>query len=173
MKSFYKRHCLDKTGESAGGKFKGPSIKKVLKKLEDLQKTLPELSIPLIDFLRNTEKVHKMCTADKLSEDYCQILKDFKDSFEICYELFDMNMTLKIHIIIDHYEDFFRMTGKTMKNINGEHHEAIHHLIKDFERKRGFYMRKNLGGLIHMQKSLQSISTFNCLRLGFATKKVT
>ena len=112
-----------------------------------------------------------MCTADKLSEDYCQILKDFKDSFEICYELFDMNMTLKIHIIIDHYEDFFRMTGKTMKNINGEHHEAIHHLIKDFERKRGFYMRKNLGGLIHMQKSLQSISTFNCLRIGFAKKK--
>ena len=111
-----------------------------------------------------------MCTADKLSEDYCQILKDFKDSFEICYELFDMNMTLKIHIIIDHYEDFFRMTGKTMKNINGEHHEAIHHLIKDFERKRGFYMRKSLGGLIHMQKSLQSISTFNCLRLGFAKK---
>ena len=81
-----------------------------------------------------------------------------------------MNMTLKIHIIIDHYEDFFRMTGKTMKNINGEHHEAIHHLIKDFERKRGFYMRKNLGGLIHMQKSLQSISTYNCLRLGFAKK---
>ena len=93
MNSFYKRHCLNKTGKGAGGKFYGPSIKKVLKNLEDLQKTLPDWSIPLIDFLRNTAKVHKMCTADKLSKDYFQILKYFKDSFEICHEFFDMNLT--------------------------------------------------------------------------------
>ena len=32
MKFFYLRHFLNKTGQGAGGKFNGPSIKTVLKK---------------------------------------------------------------------------------------------------------------------------------------------
>ena len=149
----------------------GLHSKKFLKKLDDLEESLPDYSIPLIDFLRNTSKLHKMCVEENLREDYKQVLGEFKNSFELCYELFNMNMTLKLHVIIHHYEDFFRMTGKTMKMINGEHHEAIHHQIKDFERTRVFFMRKNLGSLIHMEKSLKSISTFNGLRVGFITKE--
>ena len=35
MKSFYVFHCLNKTGEGLGGKFNGPSIKTVLKNLDN------------------------------------------------------------------------------------------------------------------------------------------
>ena len=77
---------------------------------------------------------------------------------------------MNLHVIIHHYADFFNMNKTNMKNTNGEHHEALHHTLKDFERTKGFFMRKNLGSLIHMQKSLKSISTFNCLRAGFMSK---
>ena len=34
-----------------------------------------------------------------------------------------------------HYSDLLRMTKRTIRTINGEHHEAVHHMMKDFERK--------------------------------------
>ena len=171
IKLFYKRHCLSNIGEAAGGKFNGPSIKKILKNLDDLEKSLPDIAGPLVNFLRISSKLHTMCIEDTLRENYQETLDEFEDVFETVYELFEMNMTLKIHVIIHHYADFFKLTGKNMKTINGEHHEALHHTLKDFERKKGYYMRKNLGSLIHMQKSLKSISQFNSLRAGFLNKQ--
>jgi hypothetical protein len=70
------------------------------------------------------------------------ILDEFQESFETVYELFEMNMTLKIHVIIHYYADFFNMTKTNMKNTNGEHHEALHHSLKDFERTKGFFYEK-------------------------------
>ena len=135
-KSFFKRHCLSKTGEAAGGKFNGPSIKKILKNLDDLEASLPQMAVPLVDFLRSTSKLHKMCIEDTLRENYQETLDEFEEAFKTVYELFHMNMTLKIHVIIHHYADFFKSTGKNMKTIIGEHHEALHHTLKDFERKK-------------------------------------
>ena len=61
-----------------------------------------------------------------------------------------MNMTLKIHVIIHHYADFFKLTGKNMKTINGEHHEALHHTLKTMERDRNLYMKRNHGGVVQL-----------------------
>ena len=76
---FYLRHFLNKTGEGAGGKFNGPSIKTVLKNLD---------------------------------------------------------------VISHHYSDYFKMTGKTFRETNGEHHEALHHTLKTIERNKNLYMKK-------------------------------
>ena len=46
--------------------------------------------------------------------------------------------TLKIHVIVDHYSDFFYQTKSNMKSLNGEHHEALQNTQKTFERIKGF-----------------------------------
>ena len=89
----------------------------------------------------------------------------------IPFDKFKMNMTLKIHVIVDHYGDYFKETGRNFRFTNGEHHEAIHHAIKVFEAKKGFNQKKNLGSLIHQAKCLQSIVTFNVLHAGYVKKE--
>ena len=42
------------------------------------------------------------------------------------YENFNLNMTLKEHIIIDTYRDYFEWTGRTMRITNGEFVESSH-----------------------------------------------
>ena len=88
MKSYFKRHCLNKAGEGPGGKFNGPSIKKVLVNLDDLQDTLPETAEPLVQFLRSTLKLHTMCVEEELRENFQEVLDEFEENFEIVYELF-------------------------------------------------------------------------------------
>lgn len=51
---------------------------------------------------------------------------------------FSIHMTLKIHVIVDHYGDYFKQTGTNFKFTNDEHHEAIHHSLKVFESKKVF-----------------------------------
>ena len=57
------------------------------------------------------------------------------------YEEFKLPMTLKI-VIVDHYSDYLKATGKFFRLTNGEHHEAIHHQIKSFESKINHHMKK-------------------------------
>ena len=99
------------------------------------------------------------------------LINEFKCKFDKLYKDFKLPMTLKVHVIFDHYSDYFKETGIFFRKTNGEHHEAIHHTIKVFEAKKNFYMKKHLGSLIHQAKCLQSISTFNVLRAGYTTPK--
>ena len=78
-------------------------------------------------------KEHKRVAHDDNSE---ILINEFKCKFEKLYTDFKLPMTLKIHVIVDHYSDYFKETGNFFRKTNGEHHEAIHHTIKVFETKQ-------------------------------------
>ena len=133
LELFYKVHYLNKNGEGAGGKFNGPSIKTVLTNLQILEEMIPSEGFPLIEFLQSIKEVHQMCISEKFDENYQVFIDEFKCKFDTLYDKLKINMTLKIHVIVDHYGDYFKETGKNFRFTNGEHHEAIHHAIKVFE----------------------------------------
>ena len=91
MKFFYAKHCLNKTGESAGGKFNGPSIKTVLKNLDDLAEELPESASSFIDYFESINSLHKMCTEETLNENFKEIIKNFTEAFEVVHQLFNLS----------------------------------------------------------------------------------
>ena len=111
-----------------------------------------------------------MCIEKELSDKYKDIIENFKETFEVVHQLFGLSQTLKIHIIFDHYSDYFEMFGTNFKYTNGEHHEALHHTLKDMERNRGLNMKKKHGSPVHQKKSLKSIVTRNVLSAGFIPK---
>ena len=52
-----------------------------------------------------------MCIADVFDENYEILLNEFKCKFYKLYKDFKLPMTLKIHVIVDHYSDYFKETG--------------------------------------------------------------
>jgi hypothetical protein len=110
-----------------------------------------------------------MSISEHFDPNYDILLSEFKCKFDVLYEKFQLPMTLKIHVIVDHYSDYIKETGIFFRLTNGEPYEAIHHTVKVFEAKKKFRMTKKLGSLIHQAKCLQSISTFNILRAGYTT----
>ena len=81
VKDYYKAHYLHKNGEGAGGKFNGPSLKTVLKHLNNLKETLPNRAEDFIKYLQSIQDLHIMCIEEKLPSDYKETLKKFKESF--------------------------------------------------------------------------------------------
>ena len=80
-------------------------------------------------------------------------------------ESFNLSETLKMHIILDHYEDHMKITGKTLLKTTAEWTESTHSSLRKFEEDH-FYVRKNIG--TEEQKKTQHKSTvhFNSINLG-------
>ena len=53
------------------------------------------------------------------------VLYDFSVNFNYLHDNFRLNMTLKVHIILHHYQDYFDWTGKTMRFTNGDLLKAV------------------------------------------------
>ena len=83
------------------------------------------------------------------------------------YNLYNMNMILKTHIIYHHLKDYFYLTEKTLKYVNGEFVEGAHSSLKKHEDSHGFKVTINKGSDIHVDKALKSHIWFNSKRAGF------
>ena len=167
--SFIKKHGLKKSGDGPGGKFNGPKVKHIIKDttLEELEQILPNEEILFISYLRSIRELHRMCITSNFEEADAKLaLFNFEHNFLNLYEMFNLNMTLKIHIILHHYRWYFQRTGKNLKNTNGEFGETVHSTLKKFELGRGFKVSRKLATDHHLLKAHQSISTFNALKMG-------
>ena len=63
-------------------------------------------------------------------------------------------MTLKTHIIVHHFDDYFSSTGETMRTKSAEFTESGHSKLRIFEQKHNFVVKKKLGTPIHQKKNL-------------------
>ena len=125
----------------------------------------------------NSRTMHlKKCMKEEQKEFNCEecayvttkklILFDFSVNFEYLFENFNLNMTLKVHIILHHYKDYFDMTQKSMRFTNGEFVESTHYSIKNEERTHNFKVKRMMGTPIHLEKSKKSLVWHNSRRLG-------
>ena len=144
------------------------SIKFILREdtLIELEEILPLSASPFITYLRSIRALHEICTA-RVLQDHSLVLYHFQVNFFYLYENFNLNMTLKVHIILHHYNDYFDWTGRTMRLTNGEFVESSHYSIKKEERTHGFKVKRAFGTPKHLEKSLKSLIWHNSKRAGF------
>ena len=76
-------------------------------------------------------------------------------------------MTLKIHVIYDHYDFFLKILETLMKFTNGEFTETTHSTFKISERQHNFHVNRMLGTPVHREKAMKSIVWHNTRKAGF------
>ena len=78
-------------------------------------------------------------------------------------------MTLKIHVIVDHYTDYFEWTSKTMRYTNAEFTETAHSTFKMSERIHKFKISRKIGTPMHNEMALKSLVWHNSKRAGYVS----
>ena len=138
---FYKKNNLRKSGDGPGGKFNGPSIKYILKEasLKQMEEVINDDSVSLhfTNYLRSIRELHSFVTAKELGN-FEPVLNTFKSHFYYLYDNYKLNMSLKIHVIIDHYDHCFKSTGLSLKDTNGEFTVRLQQLLEDNAQKQQF-----------------------------------
>ena len=75
-------------------------------------------------------------------------------------------MALKIHVIIDHYSDYFQWT---MKYTNGEFTETAYSTFKMAEHIHKFKVSRKIGTPVYKELALKSLVWHNSKRAGFVS----
>ena len=116
MLEFYRRHALKKSGQSAGGKFNGVDIRLILKEssLQELATMLPVEAEPFLNYFRSIKELHSAVVAKEYSYSLCEkSVFDYEVNFWHLHEQFSLPMTLKVHVILDHYMWYFKEMSMT------------------------------------------------------------
>ena len=104
---------------------------------------------PFVEYLTSMKKLHLMCTARELADDYLESICDFKTKFNKLYFDFGLNMTLKIHIIFHHFYDYFSVRGETLRTKSAEFTESAHSKLRIHEERHGYAVKTKLGTPAH------------------------
>ena len=89
--------------------------------------------------------MHIVCITSDFTEDgWKMALFNFEQYFFYLYEIYKLNTTLKIHVILAHYKFYFDKTGVKFKDTNSEFGETLHSTLTFFEARKGFCIKKTL-----------------------------
>ena len=85
----------------------GNACAAVLKKLDDLAENVPLELLPYVDALSAFDVVRKACFGQELLDSYKEDIIFFKEA----WLKLDIDMFLKMHILLDHVPDFCERHG--------------------------------------------------------------
>ena len=135
---------------------------------------LPVEAEAFLNYLRSIMELHLATISSEYSYSRCEkAVFDFEIHFWYLHEQFNLSMTLKVHVIIDHYLWYFREMGTNFHDTKGEYVEALHYSLDGHEEKRKLKVKRKLGSDGHLKKSLISHVSFNSLRVGSPKRIMT
>ena len=90
------------------------------------------------------------------------------------YEVYSLNRTQQIHIILTHYKFYFEKMGVNFKDKNGVFGKTLHSTLKKFEAKKEWNIIGKIGGNHAVIIRYQRICTMNALKMGsFRAQEMT
>ena len=104
-----------------GGKFNGVDIRFIMKDihLQELANMLPVEAETFISYLRSIKELQLASVGKEFSLSRCQkAIFYFEINFWFLHEAFNLPMSLKVHVIIDHYAWYFTVMGKNFCETN-------------------------------------------------------
>ena len=170
IENFKNKHNMK--GGGPGGDLNGPTLKALMANKNNQLDELDKICKSYENFdmftahIKNLSDVNDIVTSKILHIELVQeAISNLRINFFKMAEIFDLSETLKMHIILDHYEDHMKLTGKTLLKTTAEWTEATHSSLRKFEEDH-FYVRKHIG--TEEQKKMQHKSTvhFNSINLG-------
>ena len=120
-----------------------------------------EYAKPVVEYLRATRKVYELCMARHVTSDYHLHFEEFRRTFLVLRKLIGLQWTLKVHCILDHFEEYFELCGVTFRYTSGEVIESMHHNLRMMMENHNLRITDHLGSKIHEDWLLKTICLWN------------
>ena len=135
---------------------------------------LPVEAEPFLNYLRSIKELHSATVSKDFILERCEsAVFNFETNFWYLHDMYQLSMTLKVHVIIDHYIWYFKEMNKNFYETNGEYVEAVHYSLDGHEKTRNLKVKRNLGSDEHLKRALKSHISFNSLRIGSPNRIMT
>ena len=144
-----------------GKNFEGNQCRKILKNICSLQ--IPEHLVEYKNVLLNLRSLHIVCNSECLPHNYTEVLDKFSSSWYQLQEKYKISTTPKIHIILDHLEDYFDETQITLLKTSDEIVESMHQVV--YKRLMKGYNVKDISNPTHGDRLFNLVCRINTYNL--------
>ena len=108
-----------------------------IKHLQELSTMLPVEAESFLNYFRSIKELHSAVVSKEYSYSRCEkSVFDYEVNFWHLHEQFSLPMTLKVHVILDHYMWYFKEMGTNFHDTNGEYVEAVHYSLEGHKNTR-------------------------------------
>ena len=88
--------------------------------LQELASMLPVEAEPFLNYIRSIKELHSATVSKDFSLERCESADfNFEINFWYLHDMYQLSMTLKVHVIIDHYIWYFKEMNKNFYETNG------------------------------------------------------
>ena len=108
--------------------YEGPQCRLILKNIVKL--SIPDELVEFKHCLIALDELNVMASRKVLPSDYSAVINKFKDSYNVLVDTFGITTPNKVHLIIDHLEDYYNYTKKSLRDCFDELVEAMHQFSK-------------------------------------------
>ena len=168
MRQFYKSCGLLRRA-LYGGQCTGEQIKRIWNHEENLNKLLV---LPggqaIVRYLKSMKAVHMVSVAKELcgEEEYTKIFDEFRAALKEMIRLKLATHTSKCHIAGGHFEQYFKLTGRTLYFADCSAVEAAHSLLRQSEEAHKTRTVHDHGSDNHLKRFKSSIVIFSSKNFG-------
>ena len=169
MERHYSEVGLPDRDRLYGGNFLGIHLKDLLTD-ESLDKLSDLEDFEIIKrYLLSLDKVHILATSKKLPPKsvYHSIMEEYRQTHKEAVRVGVATCTPKCHIVGQHFEEYFDLTGETLLYADTSNVEAVHHALKMSEQAHGSRTTKNLGSDEHVTRLKRSAVQFSSMNCGY------
>ena len=98
-----------------------------------------------LNYMRSIRELHSAVVASDYSYSRCErAVFNFETNFWYMHEAYKLPMTLKCHVIIDHYLWYFREMGTNFHDTYEEYVEAHHYSLDRVEENKKINVKRKL-----------------------------
>ena len=127
-----------------------------------LEDTIPTYDVAndFCDCFCSVRQLGSIVTAQELG-DYLPEVEELETRFIVLNVKFQVSMTLKVHVVLHHFKQYFEMTVLTLRDTSGEYTETCHSTLRKEEEIHGTSITRQVGTPIHQYLSLRSSTQFH------------
>ena len=138
---FYERHNL-KRSDYDGNDFEGNQCDLIMNHADDLEYHIPDEHILFIEGIMATKKLIVAVSGKKLVGNYKEAITNYKYTWTKLMRKYNMNMTVKQHIIFNHVEAQCESTGVGLGFTTDQTVETSHHVVHKRFTISNYYVKK-------------------------------
>lgn len=141
-----------------GKTYQGPQCRIILKNISKLN--IPQELIQFENCFFALRNLHEMTSRKQLPDNYAEVIKLFSDSYNVLVDQFGITTPNKVHLIMDHLEDYYDFTKKSLRDCCDELVEAMHQFLKK-RMENSNYIVCDIQNPNHGKKMYQAVMHIN------------
>lgn len=115
----------------------------------------------VVKYLDACKRLYKVCVAKSLDPEFEKYLDEYRKYFNILFEAGYLNETVKAHIILSHFSDLMRESGRSLFLSDCQGIESVHSALRRSDVRHGCRITNRQGTPLHEEMSIRSVSFHN------------